>query len=294
MTNKNYLMVSPCKNEEDNLPYLIESVVNQTHLPEMWFIFNDGSTDGSNTILEELESEYDWVYVHWGSEGKRDLSFHYSKIVDYSLKKALSLCEDKNISINYLGLIDSDMVLSPDFFEKIIERFDANPEIGIASGSVIYDFNNPATLEKGRNDLPIGGLRVWRKECFIENGGLPITYSADAVSNVIATLQGWGTVKYDDIVGKQSRKTSSAEGLWKGYGVQGKSDYYRDYHPIYVMFKFIKNLFRYPFYPAFGYMKGYLQSVIGKVDKIQMPEVRTYYRNKHKEVVRYYVSKFKS
>lgn len=291
MIGKNYIIVSPCKNEEKNLPSLIESVLNQTYRPALWLVYNDGSTDESNSIVQALEEEYDWVTVYWGSEGERDLSFHYASIVDFGIKRALSLAKERGITIDYISLIDSDMVLSTDFFETIIRKFETNPKLGIASGSVVYDFNNLSTRESGRRDLPIGGLRVWREECFTQSGGFPISYSADAVSNVIARLQNWETRKFDDVIGLQSRKTSSAEGLWKGYFIQGKSDYYRDYHPGYILFKFIKRLFQYPFYPAFGYLKGYFYGIFVLRQKIMMPEVRSYYRNKHKELYEYYLSK---
>lgn len=287
----NYLIVSPCKNEATNLPHLIDSVVGQTIMPKLWLIYNDGSTDGSDRILHDLEKKYTWVKVIQGEEAKRDLSFHYARIVDASLKKAITICEDLGTECQYASVIDSDMVLEKDFFEKLLSYFEQNPRLGVASGSVVYDFNDVSTLEKGRNDLPIGGLRMWRIECLKQSNGFPISYSADAVSNVLATLNGWETRKYDDVLGLQSRRTSSAEGMWKGYRTKGESDYFRDYHPLYVMLKFMKYCLSYPFYIGFSYGHGYLKSVLERRNKIDLPEVRSYYRNKHKEIINYYFSK---
>lgn len=288
-----YLIVSPCKNEASNLPGLIDSIINQSIAPKLWLIYNDGSTDGSDAILKELESKCKWVKVIQGEGTIRDLSFHYARIVDFSLKKAIKICEDQGIECKYASLIDSDMILEKRFFEKLMLYFEQNNKLGVASGSVIYDFNDMSTLEKGRNDLPIGGLRMWRMECFLQSGGFPISYSADAVSNVLATLNGWETKKYDDVLGQQSRRTSSAEGLWKGYRVKGESDYFRDYHPFYVSLKFMKYCISYPFYIGLSYGSGYIKSVIQRREKIDMPEVRKYYRNKYKEVVKYYLSRKK-
>ena len=144
------------------------------------------------------------------------------------------------------------------FFEKLLKQFDSNPLLGIASGSIGYRVDDKIILEKGRDNLPVGGLRVWRKTCFEDTGGFPISYSADAVSNVLANLHGWDTKKYPNVIGIQSRMTSSAQGLWSGYVTRGKSDYYRDYHPIYVMFKFAKYLLTYPFYIGIAYLFGYI------------------------------------
>jgi glycosyltransferase involved in cell wall biosynthesis len=291
MINRNYFIVTPCKNEEANLPSLIDSVLNQSLVPKMWVIYNDGSTDRTNEILSEAADKYDWIKVLKGNITKRDLSFHYAKIVNSSLEKAFEISKLENVSYQYVALIDADMVLETDFFLKLINYFEKTSNLGVASGSVVYDFNNLSTLEKGRNNLPIGGLRMWRIECLKESGGFPESYSADAVSNVIATLKGWETRKYENVLGLQSRKTSSAEGMWKGYSIKGESDYFRDYHPFYVFFKFIKYCLSSPFYIGFAYVSGYLRSVIHKKEKIDLSEVRNYYRNKYKEIVKYYISK---
>ena len=289
MESKNYFIVSPCKNEASTLPNLIDSIVAQSITPKLWLIYNDGSNDGSDEILHDLENKYAWVKVIQGEETKRDLSFHYARIVDTSLKEAMAMCENLGIECQYASLIDSDMVLEKRFFEKLLSYFEQNPRLGVASGSVVYDFNDISTLEKGRNDLPIGGLRMWRIECLKQSKGFPISYSADAVSNVLATLNGWETRKYDDVLGLQSRRTSSAEGMWKGYRTKGESDYFRDYHPLYVTSKLIKYCLSYPFYIGFSYVYGYLKSVFERKSKIDLPEVRRYYRNKHKEIINYYL-----
>ena len=106
-------------------------------------------------------------------------------------------------------------------------------------------------------------------------------------------LNGWDTKKYMDIIGIQTRKTNSAEGFWKGYYIRGKSDYYRDYHPLYVISKCVKYSFNYPFYFGIAYLFGYVNGITHLKKKIDIPEVRKYYRNKHLEIIRYYAGKFK-
>ncbi|AKB65770.1 glycosyltransferase [Methanosarcina mazei] len=294
MTRKsNYVLMTPCKNEEKSLPKLAESIINQTLTPNLWLIINDNSTDNSPEILRELEKENSWIRVVTSKGTKRDLSFHYAKVVNDGFSLILQKSSIEKISFEYMGLIDADMILENNFFEKIIDRFEKNPSLGIASGNAVYYNGDKLIAEEGRENLPIGGLRVWKKECFIETGGFPISYSADSVSNVLAILRGWDTKKFNDIVGIQTRRTSSAEGLWKGYRTKGESDYYRDYHPLYVIFKFIKYSLTSPSYIGIAYLGGYIRGIIKIRNKIDIPEVRKYYRNKHLEVGRYYAGKFK-
>jgi glycosyltransferase involved in cell wall biosynthesis len=288
-----YILTTPCKNEEKSIPELAESIINQTLTPNLWLIVNDSSTDKSAEILRALETKYSWIRVVTSEGIKRDLSFHYAKVVSEGLSLALEISSSEKITFEYIGLIDADMVLEKHFFEKIIDRFEKNPRLGVASGSTAYFEEEKLVTEKGRENLPIGGLRVWKKECFIETGGFPISYSADSVSNVLAILNGWDTKKFDDIVGIQTRRTGSAEGLWKGYITKGESDYFRDYHPIYTLFKFVKYSFTSPHYIGFAYMEGYINGIVRIRKKIDIPEVRQYYRKKHLEIGRYYAGKFK-
>lgn len=285
MTTKGYVVVTPCKNEEKNLPALASSIIDNTIKPSLWVILNDGSTDNTSNILNDLEGKHNWIKTVHEKESIRDLGLHYSNIVNKAINCAFVTCKERNIPFEYIGLIDADMILDKDFFEKIIDRFERNLNLGVCSGTVAYVEENQKVLEKGRSNHPIGGLRVWRKKCLVDTGGFPTSYSADSVSNVLAILKGWETKKYEDVLGIETRRTSSAEGLWKGFITRGKSDYYRDYHPVYVIFKSLKYSVRFPFYIGVAYLLGYTTGIIKIKSKIEIPEVRAYYRNKHLELL---------
>jgi len=50
MNSENYLIVTPCKNEEKFIPSLAKSIIDQTIKPKLWFIYEDGSTDSTYEI----------------------------------------------------------------------------------------------------------------------------------------------------------------------------------------------------------------------------------------------------
>ncbi len=59
---KSYVIITPAKNEERNLPLLAESLIKQTIKPAAWFIFDDGSDDRTPEIIEELSSKFSWIH----------------------------------------------------------------------------------------------------------------------------------------------------------------------------------------------------------------------------------------
>lgn len=291
-----YVLATPAKNEEKNLPMLIQSILEQTIMPAIWVIVDDGSNDGTHGIIRAAQEEHGWIQSASVREHPRDIGRHYAQVCNEGFNFAIKYCEDHNTPYEYIGLVDSDMTLESDLFEKLIKEFEKNPRLGVASGTVYNNINNELIPEGAREDVLMGSPRLWRKKCFEETGGgYLISYSADAVSNVLAKLRGWEVKRFEKIRAIQARKTSSAEGLWKGYVINGVSAYFINFHPLYVLIKGIKYLFKNPYYIGIAYLYGYFSSVLRRRDKIDDEEVRDYfYRHKYKEVIRYHWTKFRN
>jgi glycosyltransferase involved in cell wall biosynthesis len=280
-----YVVVTPCKNEEKNILLLAESMASQTLLPRLWVILDDGSTDSTPSLLRDLAFQHDWIYVCTLGRSERDVGFHIGEITNYGFDLAIKLCDKQ---CNYIGMIDADMILCEDFFERIIDKLENDPSLGVAGGTVAYEKASKIIPEKGRS---LGGLMVWRTKCLFDIGGYPVSYSADSVSCVMAIQKGWKVAKFDDALGVQTRKTSSAEGLWKGYRKRGESDYYRGYQFFYAFLKSIKYILKFPFYTGIAYFYGYVYGIIKIKNRIENSEVRIYYQNKQKELIGYYAGK---
>ncbi|HET8689540.1 MAG TPA: glycosyltransferase, partial [Methanosarcina sp.] len=73
-----YLLVTPAKNEEQNLPEVSESIIRQKLKPELWIVVDDGSTDKTPHILEDLQARYFWIQSIRLPPRPRDITFHYS------------------------------------------------------------------------------------------------------------------------------------------------------------------------------------------------------------------------
>jgi len=290
---RKYILVTPAKDEEKNLPNFIQSVVGQTVKPVMWIIVDDGSTDNSPRIIEDATNRYVWVKSVRLKESSRDLAIHFASVIKTGVDFAIEYCRKQSIQYDYICFLDADMIIqNKEFFKKIIAEFEKDSRLGIASGDIdgvgkVYD-------GKRRKDTVSGGEMVCRRECFEDVGGFPLSYAPDSVLRVKAKLKGWEIKRFTDVKIIQTRRTSSAEGLWKGFIIKGKSDHYLNYNPFIVVAKGLKYCLTRQHCKGVAYLYGYFGSLIQRKERVNDEEIRKYfYWYKPREIWQYYWHIFK-
>lgn len=283
MDMKNYILVTPCKNEEESLPKLAESVINQTMKPKVWVIVDDGSTDRTPEILQELTAGQSWIKTIRLNEKPRDLGIHVAHVYQTGFDHAINFCADKNIEYQYIGSVDADIILDSDYFESLINEFEINQDLGICSGHIGNIIDGKVIWSDFRVDLPSGGARLWRKKCFEDTEGYLLTCSPDSVSNVKAKINGWDTKVFEDIKAISTRPYSSAEGQWKGYKKLGANNFFIGYIPLHALLKGTKMLYSRTGYFKTGvgiaYIYGYFSEYLKRAPRIEDKEILKYYRD---------------
>ncbi|MHC1756420.1 MAG: glycosyltransferase family 2 protein [Methanosarcina sp.] len=273
--------MTPARNEEENLPDVSESVIGQEVVPALWIIVDDGSTDETPRILEELKVKYSWIRSIRLPPRPRDITFHYSYVCKQGFDHALECCRENGIEYEYIGLLDADTVVEEKYFGKLMGEFEKDSSIGIASGGVYYDIGGKLSREVSDKNLPRGTGRLWRKSCFFETEGYQVEPSPDSISNTKAILRGWQLRQYADVIEIQKRKTSAGEGLWKGYVKNGWMAYYVDKNLPMVLFNTLYYSLKSPHYTGIAYLYGYFNSAIKREKKIKDKEIKAYYRNQN-------------
>ena len=281
--SRNYIVVTPCKNEGENLPDLIASVVAQTVRPVLWVIVDDGSTDDTPRITGGAAEEYDWIHVLRLDEGARDLGRHYATVVKTGFDHAISYCGENDLEYGYLGNLDGDLTLPSTFYENLMAEFKKDPELGVASGGTKHIIGDRVRHANVSVNEPSGGHMLIRRECFEECGGIPLSYSIDSVLKAKARIRGWKTKRFEENVATEIRDVHAAEGYWNGFVLMGETYYYLNHNPIHVAIKIIKYSFRRPYYVGIAYLAGYLGSLVRGKERINDSELRRYYWNKWKE-----------
>ena len=289
-----YIIITPVKNEEKNIPILIESILNQTKKPILWVIVNDGCTDNTMKIIEDTKKDRDWILSIDLENSEWALGLHYSEVCMKGFSFSEMYSKKNGIMWEYIGIVDGDMKLNDNYFEKLIDIFNANRRLGIASGKLYSLHNGKFKYEHIRDNEPIGGARLWRKKCIIENP-YQSHYSADSVSNAKAKLNGWETKIISEVTAFQMRRIGSSKGLRKGAVYNGKSCYYRGFTPLFAFFKGLKLYTKYPFYLGFWYWFGYYSSLLKRMDKIADKDIIEYYsKTRTKEMKKYYSNKIRA
>ncbi len=271
------MLITPAKNEEQNLLEVSRSVTGQKIKPELWVLVDDGSTDKTPYIIKNLMTRHSWIQSIRLPPRPRDITFHYSYVCKQGFDYALEYCREKNIKFEYIGLLDADTVLEGNYFGKLLTKFKKDNSLGIASGGVYYNTGGKLSLEKTDKNLPRGTGRFWKKKCFIETGGYQVEPSPDSISNIKALLRGWKLMQYPDIIQIQMRETSAANGLWSGYVKNGWMAYYLGKNPLVALLNILYHSVKYPYYTGAAYFWGYISSAIRREKKIQDPEIRAYY-----------------
>lgn len=271
-----YILITPARNEEEFLPITAYSIIQQSQLPALWLIVDDGSSDNTSEIIDDLVQSHQWIISVRLPPHPRDLFYHYSFVCKEGFDYVIEYCRKNEIMYEYIGLVDADTDLESTYFEKLIKEFQKDLNLGIASG-IINDKVNGKIIEKKEGYLPRGTGRLWTKKCFEESEGYIVEAAAHSISNIKAILRGYTIKKFDNIVAVQQRETRSVEGLWKTYKKDGWLAYYLNKHPVLVLLNCIHHTFTRPYYIGISYFIGYVNAVVKRGKKISDVEIRDYY-----------------
>lgn len=120
----------PAWNEEVGILSTIESLLNSTYKKVEIIIVNDGSTDGSDTLIREFVDRY--YREHPSSYRRIEIVYHYKQNggKGAALNTAIELARG-----DILMSIDADCIVMPDAIKNFVRHF-ANPKVMAAVGNV--------------------------------------------------------------------------------------------------------------------------------------------------------------
>ena len=150
-----YHSIITCRNSEKDIENCIYSIVNQTLKPEYILVIDDGSTDKTPIILENLKKNIRDLFVitnpDWGYDITR---------VPFNYNKAIRFIEENNLKdTDYHMIASDDCIYESEYAAKIIAYMDKNKNKVFVSGN----------YETSRYNAPRGSGRFIRSTYFKKN-----------------------------------------------------------------------------------------------------------------------------
>ncbi len=206
----NYIVVSPVKDEQAYVERTLRSVVQQTLLPLLWVIVDDGSTDATPHILQSYVSQYPWIRViRLSRDKKRDLGVAEVRAFLEGYDQA------KGTPHEFVVKLDCDVELPPGYFESLLKEFDSDPRLGIASGAYVEERGGQWLISAQPPYHACGASKIVRVQCFRDIEGFIVQRGWDTVDEIKAQMHGWKTAHFPEIVFRHLKAEGSAAGSWE-------------------------------------------------------------------------------
>lgn len=273
-------LITPAYNEADLIGSTIESIVAQTVRPIRWLIVSDGSTDGTDDIVERYSELHDWITL-LRRPPHQERQFAAKA---HTFNAGLELLSDLDYDV--VGNLDADITFDPDYLEFLLEKLAADPELGVVGTPFVDDHANPDKHSYNHRFAQLehvsGACQLFRKECFDEIGGyIPIKGGAiDWIAVTTARMKGWKTRTFTEKVCLHHRPLgtgthSKAMVFWH----YGRKAYFVGGHPLWVLMRSVFQMRQKP-YIASGllFLSGALWAWITRTPRAVTPELMAFHR----------------
>ena len=234
MSLPSYAIVTPARNERDNLARLAESVVAQDHRPDRWVIVDDGSDDGMGAVAQDLAREHHWIAVLDSGQGSEALAEGRRRGRDLlAFHAGLRVLPRVDVFVK----VDADTSFDAGYFAELLRRFAEQPDLGIAGGSCYELQDGRWERIKVSDTHPRGASRAYRWALLDDVLALEPELGWDGVDEVMAELRGYRTAGFHDIGFRHHRKVGEREGRLRAGAALGRQAWYMGYRPSYLMLR---------------------------------------------------------
>lgn len=189
-----FLIIIPAHNEEENLPFTLDSLQQQSFKDFKTVVVNDGSTDRTQEIIRkytENDSRFETVELQKSDHQPG------SKVVN-AFKNGLKTQNSDEFDV--ICKFDADIILPANYLETVEYAFKNNPEYGLVGGLLYVEKEGSWVYEGNSNKHHVRGpVKAYRKECFIQIGGLRETLGWDNIDSILLENLGWKEVIFHEL-----------------------------------------------------------------------------------------------
>ena len=236
------MLITAARNEAGLIERTIQSVVAQTHQPLRWVIVSDGSTDGTDEIVQRHAAAHPWIELLRMPESQERNFAGKARAFNAGWDKL------KPLPCDFVGNLDADVFFGADFFAYLVEKLAADPALGLA-GAAFVEAGRTYNYRFVGLDHVSGQCQLFRRQCLEDIGGYePIKSGGiDLTAELTARFKGWRTRTFAEKVFTHLRQmgTANNSGLKLHYKL-GVENYLRGSHPVWAFFQASYHMLRKP------------------------------------------------
>ncbi|MEM7229765.1 MAG: glycosyltransferase family 2 protein [Planctomycetota bacterium] len=275
--SRRYALITPCRDEAAYLRTTIETVAAQTVLPARWIIVDDGSTDDTPEILRDAAERYSFITVITRQDrGGRSVG---PGVIEAFYEGLDHLNLD---DVDYVCKLDGDLEIPARYFERLMERFEADPWLGTCSGKLFLRYDDQLVEERCGDENSVGPSKFYAVDCFREIGGFVRQVSWDGIDGHMCRLHGWIARSVDEPdlrLIHLRRMGSSQRSFWEGRKRWGRGKYFMGSRLYYVLAVSAYRMFERPWIVSgVGILKGYIEAMFRKEQRFDDPTYLRYFR----------------
>jgi cellulose synthase/poly-beta-1,6-N-acetylglucosamine synthase-like glycosyltransferase len=122
---------------------------------------SDSSTDNTDQIVESYARQHEFIcFMKLTRPAGRSFA---AKVV--ALQKCKKLLEEA--PFGFIGNIDADITVEPNYFEALINRFERHPQLGLAAGFIYEEQGGQFRCRaSNRADSIPHAAQLVRRECY--------------------------------------------------------------------------------------------------------------------------------
>jgi len=287
MTNlPKYVLITPARNEAQFIELTIKSVIAQTVLPLQWVIVSDGSTDGTDEIVNKYAAEHRWIELVRTPE--RQERHFAGKVHAFNAGYA----KVKNLDYDLIGSMDADISFDPDYFSFLLGKLAEDPALGLVGtpfkDKTIYDYRFVSIEHVS------GACQLFRRECFEQIGGyVPVKSGGiDHIAVITARMKGWKTRTFTEKVCLHHRNIGSAErGALNAKFRDGTLDYALGGHPVWELFRTAYQMTREPYViGGLALLAGYVTASMRRLERPISHELVAFRRREQMQRLKKFLS----